>query len=645
MNELAAPFMMGAVVVAALFVGSLAMFKVFYRKVDQGIALIVNDLTAEPKVHFTGAMVYPIIYRAEEMPLRLVPIELSRRGPEGLICKDNLRADIDVVFYVRVNEKAEDVLKVAKAVGVQRASDGGAIRELFLAKFSEALKSVGRQHELLDLFQNRLTFRDDIVHAIGKDLNGYILEDVAIDHLEMTSKSHLDPGNIIDAQGIRRITELTSEQNIVTNDLERKQDLAIKNRNVEAKEQELELERRQAEATARQTREIAELKARGESGAAVVEQEARLASEEARIHTDTKVQVAQEGLLREVELAAAARRKAVVVEEEGVNKARLLAEVDSQREVQSRQIDADGEVEKKKTEIAEIVRERVAIDKTVAKEEEAINELREVSAADRARQVRVIKAQAAAEESKVATIAGAEAEAQSAEHRARAVTVAAEADLRSAQRESEAKTSLAAGIEAETAALGLADTKVRKASAEALEAVGLAEAKVTEQRMAAEARGKKALAEATAEATRAQGTVETEIIEARYSAEAKGLTAKFAALNGLSAEARAHEEFRMELNATQEQVLAQVEASKDIAHESAAVLGAALKNAKIEIIGGPGGEVADQLATGLGIGKIFEGMGRSPVVQGTLAALVARAGGKASDPRLTKPANATRAET
>ncbi|MBD1554909.1 hypothetical protein HAQ04_26250 [Pseudomonas sp. C2L11] len=68
MNELAAPFMMGAVVVAALFVGSLAMFKVFYRKVDQGIALIVNDLTAEPKVHFTGAMVNEPHERQDTVP-------------------------------------------------------------------------------------------------------------------------------------------------------------------------------------------------------------------------------------------------------------------------------------------------------------------------------------------------------------------------------------------------------------------------------------------------------------------------------------------------------------------------------------------------------------------------------------------------
>ncbi|WP_442113511.1 SPFH domain-containing protein [Pseudomonas sp. NUPR-001] len=670
MNDLIAPFFIGIVVVVVLLVGSLVMFKAFYRKVDQGIALIVNDLSSHPKVHFTGAMVYPIIYRAEEMPLRLVPIELSRRANEGLICQDNLRADIDVVFYVRVNESADDVLKVAKAVGVQRASDPRAIRELFQAKFSEALKSVGRQHDLLDLFQNRLKFRDDIVTAIGKDLNGYALEDVAIDHLEQTPREHLDPNNIIDAQGIKTIVELTSAQNINTNEIERTRDLKIKEQNVDSKEKELELDRRQAEAQAKSKQEIAELQARAESASAIVVQETRLATRQAEVDTDTKIQVAEEGQTREVELASASRRAAVVVVEEGVNKARLLAEVESKREVQSRQIDADGEVEKKKTEIAEVVRERIAIDKTVAIEEEAINEVREVSAADRLRQVRVIEAEAKAQESKVSTVAMAEAEAESAEYRARAVTTTAEAkaqeskvatvaiakaeaesaehlaravtttaeaELDAAQKGAEAKKAIAQGVEAEAAAPGLAEAKVRVASAEAIKAVGTAEAEVTELRMASEARGRTALGEANAAATKAEGLAESAVIESRYTAEAKGLTEKFQALNSLSQEARAHEEFRMELQSTQEQVLAQVAVSKDIAQESAAVLAAALEGAKVEIIGGSATNVSEQLAAGLGIGKLFDGMGRSPIVQGAIGALASRGAA-------TKPPVAPRSE-
>ena len=59
-----------AVIVGGVFtilIGMAALVKAFYFKVEQGTALIVNDLSSTPKVHFTGAMVLPIIYKKELM--------------------------------------------------------------------------------------------------------------------------------------------------------------------------------------------------------------------------------------------------------------------------------------------------------------------------------------------------------------------------------------------------------------------------------------------------------------------------------------------------------------------------------------------------------------------------------------------------
>ena len=211
------PLITGAGIFFVVLMGFAALFKAFYYKVEQGTALIVNDMSAKPKVHFTGALVYPIIYKKELMKISLLTLEVDRRGKDGLICADNMRADITVAFYLRVNETAEDVLKVAKSIGASRASDKEAVNLLFNAKFSEALKTVGKQIEFVSLFENRQEFREKIIEVIGDDLNGYVLEDVAIDYLEQTPKSSLDPSNILDAEGIKKITELTAQQNVRTN--------------------------------------------------------------------------------------------------------------------------------------------------------------------------------------------------------------------------------------------------------------------------------------------------------------------------------------------------------------------------------------------------------------------------------------------
>ncbi|HSP81403.1 MAG TPA: SPFH domain-containing protein, partial [Myxococcaceae bacterium] len=103
----------------------------FYRQVDQGRALIINPFKGDPVVTFTGAVVWPIINRAEVMDISLKTVDIDRRGKEGLICKDNIRADIKVTFFVRVNKTREDVLKVAQSIGCARASHQETLENLF----------------------------------------------------------------------------------------------------------------------------------------------------------------------------------------------------------------------------------------------------------------------------------------------------------------------------------------------------------------------------------------------------------------------------------------------------------------------------------------------------------------------------------
>src|ERR1041384_486614 len=138
------PLLIGIAIIVFLLFGGVALWSGFYRQVGQGRALVINTMRADPVVAFTGAVVYPVINRAEIMDLSVKTIEIDRRGKEGLICNDNIRADINVTFFVRVNKTIDDVLKVAQAIGCNRASDAKALEELFTAKFAEALKTVGK---------------------------------------------------------------------------------------------------------------------------------------------------------------------------------------------------------------------------------------------------------------------------------------------------------------------------------------------------------------------------------------------------------------------------------------------------------------------------------------------------------------------
>jgi len=196
----------GVMIIILLVIGVLILVSRFYKKVAQGQALVKTGVGGT-KISFNGMIVIPIIHKLEIMDISLKTIEIARLEKDGLICKDNVRADIKVTFFVRVNELAADVQKVAQTVGCKRASSREAMVQLFDAKFSEALKTVGKQFDFVDLYNKRDAFREEIVNVIGTDLNGYILDDAAIDYLEQTNIGYLNASNILDAEGIKKITK------------------------------------------------------------------------------------------------------------------------------------------------------------------------------------------------------------------------------------------------------------------------------------------------------------------------------------------------------------------------------------------------------------------------------------------------------
>ena len=204
------PMTIFILIVLFVFVFGLLVVGVrFYRKVEQGTAIVRTGIGGT-QVSFGGMLVFPVVHRLELMDISVKRIEIYRHGSEGLICKDNIRADIKVAFFVRVNKDVEDVLKVAQQLGCERASQESALIELFDAKFSEALKTVGKQFDFVELYVEREKFRDEIIQQIGDDLNGYKLENAHIDYLEQTPKENLNPDNILDAEGIKKITDLTA---------------------------------------------------------------------------------------------------------------------------------------------------------------------------------------------------------------------------------------------------------------------------------------------------------------------------------------------------------------------------------------------------------------------------------------------------
>jgi flotillin len=583
----------GAIILLIVAVG--VVYSMLYRKAQRGQALVRTGVGGT-KVSFNGMAVIPVLHRLETIDISLKRVEIDRTAKNGLICKDNMRADIKVAFFVRVNQTEEDVLRVAQSIGCDRASNTDEIRSLFDAKFSEALKTVGKRFDFTELYEERETFRDEIIKIIGTNLNGFVLDDAAIDYLEQTPIEALDPDNILDAQGIKKITELTAVQAKLANHIQRDKEKVIKQQDVEAREAILELERQLSETEAKQKREVDSVRARETAETMKVQEEERQKAERARIAAQEEIDVATQNKDRQVLVAQRNKERTDVVEVERVKRDQELESIERERVTTLKAIEKEKAVEIEKKAIQDVIKERVAVEKLVVIEQQRIKDTEAFAGADREKQVKVTLAEANAQEQTIRRVQeaqadqdaaklradqdlyervkSAEAARKAAELKAEEVVISAEAEQNASEKLALAKKTLAEAVAKETAAPGLGEVEVMIAKADA---------------------------------TRTQGTAEAEVNRLKFEAEAEGINKKAEAMKLLEEAGQAHEEFKLKLEKEKAIELAGIHIQKDIAEAQAKVMGEAMKSAKIEIIGGEG-KFFDQIAGAISRGKSVDRM-------------------------------------
>jgi hypothetical protein len=471
-----------------------------------------------------------------------------------------------------VNKTEADVLRVAQSIGCERASHVHEIASLFDAKFSEALKTVGRHFDFVQLYNERDLFKEKIINLIGTDLNGFVLDDAAIDYLEQTPLTSLNRDNILDAEGIKKITDLTAAQAKLANQIQRDKEKVIKEQDVQARETILELERQLAQTEQRQLREVAAVTAREQAEAAKIQAEERLRSEKARIATEEELAIAEENKNRQIIVAQRNKEKADAVEQERVKREQELEAIERTRATELKAIDRDKAIEIERRNIQEVIKERVALEKTVVAERERIKDVEAFAGADREKQVAITRAEKAAQEVVVNRVKTAEAELASAELKAKQVIVTADAEKTAAEKQTSAKKLLAEAQAAEAAAGGLGEAKVRLALAEAVEKQGSAEAKVSAM---------------------------------KFQADADGIRAKADAMKLFENAGREHEEFKLRLEKEKTIELAELSMQKDVAIQQSQVVAEALRSAKIDIVGGET-TFFDRITQAITVGKSID---------------------------------------
>lgn len=607
------PYIIGTFVVIVALVGAAASLFCI-RKIQPGRAGVKTGWGGV-KVSFDWMVRVPLIQTYHIVDISVKKLEIQRKGKDGLVCKDNIRADIAVAFYIRVEATEESVRKVAQMLTPERVSDLDQLRDLFEAKFSEALKTAGKQMEFHELFTERIKFRDQIQNTIGKDLDGFLLQDVAIDYLEQTPLDQHDPNNVLDAEGIKKITQITQRERVIANEHSQRAGVQIEKENADADIAKREQKRRNEEDTAKQTRAVTEVKANEEAEARKVIEARRQEVEGKRLEAEESIRLRTEDMNRAVqEREFTVKKEKQRLEQESVQEGEE-ARVRRERSVSLAEMDRDAKVAEVGVEVQRKRAIVVAEEKAVIQQEEEKLNIEARMTAERVREVTLIEAdmnakkeqvqkvvaaeaqkeadRTLAEAAKIQSITAADAAKEAALREAERIQTLAGAEAKAAEHRRHAMEQQAEGVAAQEAAKGLAEAKVisakagaKKVDAQALKELGLAEAEVIKAKGQVTASVTEQQAQAEAEGVKDKELASAAGIQAKGLAEAKSIEEKAKAMKLLHESGQAHEEFRLRLAKERDVDLAAINVQRYIAEAQSNIVAEALKSANIEIVGG-----------------------------------------------------------
>jgi uncharacterized membrane protein YqiK len=370
------------IVIAIIVIAILYIISIWiYKRAPSNMGFIRTGFLGTKVCLGKGALVLPVFHEITWVSLETMKFTVSRAREQAVLTADNIRVDVNTELYTHVGHTEQAVLTASRTLG-EKTFDADKVRNLLEAKVVGAVRSYAATKTLKELHENRDAFAREIKQNVSESFaaNGLMLEEVTIVTLEQSTKEYFRSDNVFDAEGLKVITEITSEARRKVHTTEKQTTVAIRNKDLTTQLELLEIERQEAIARASQDKEIANEQAKQlrEKQTFVLDQ--RLAVEQREIENEKALE--QLRTERDIAFTAEAKRREI---------AQVQKELALEQERRDREIALIGKA--RESEIAEIerslARERAERDKAI----ELTGKERERQEADIARATAVATAE------------------------------------------------------------------------------------------------------------------------------------------------------------------------------------------------------------------------------------------------------------
>lgn len=570
-----------AVVVGLIFGAILKCYKRVYS-VDE--ILVIKKFNGDIKIAAQGGFVLPLFNSFTRLNLVSKKITVYSGDLNKLVARsdqssseynafihigdgnysaETIRVDLGVEFKLKVNiDNENEVIHAVKMYG-DLLSDAKALGQYLQGQLAEAVKTATRKLEFYELLNDRVGFREVVKQTLSKELDGLIVSDVSIIFVDHTPLDRLDPNNMLDNTGRKKIEEINAVKDIERATIAQDRNTQVTETEVKGAKERLQLNKSLEQEKAIADREVKNTQEEELTKIRKKSFEEDLARKEIEIETQKKAEIASQEKERDVETSR-------------INNSQMLGikEQEARKEVETKRLDADMAADKRKVEnettIAKGEKDLIAqraenaeMQDTLTKKEESIKDTVAFKAAERSKEVKLTEARAESESQLIIRTTDAKAEKEAFAITAEKMKNEADAKYEVTKKGVEAgELEVELEIKRKSAPLK-AEADARTVNAEAIRVEG----------------------EAKAEVISKTGNAEAEVISSKGVAEAETLRKKYEATNEAGEETRKHELAKIDRENEFKIREIQVKADENVGVEEARARATALSKADLKIYG------------------------------------------------------------
>jgi len=121
-----------------------------------------------------------------DLQIRTIAIHLNDTA--GLVSKDKYIADVQAIFYLKVNNTPIDIQKAYETMGKKNINSEEYVTKYFKPKFTEALRKAAVHFTFEELQSINDQFKIKVLEKVPLDLDGFVMDDLIVNYLAGTVK-------------------------------------------------------------------------------------------------------------------------------------------------------------------------------------------------------------------------------------------------------------------------------------------------------------------------------------------------------------------------------------------------------------------------------------------------------------------------